>query len=145
MPSPSGFLVPDPNSASFPLLRTDYANDDDWASAWEAAVTVYERDDFPRLGAALVAIEAPELDGLTPAEVAALPRAGYPGALAVADAQTMRDHSILFIDRPGNGLDTFRCVPEELEAVTANLMVANLDFVDFSSKVGPDGVFRGFR
>lgn len=39
---------------------------------------------------------------------------------------------------------TFRSMPEEVEPITANLNLANMDFADFADSVGADGIFRGF-
>ncbi len=113
----------------------------------DAATAVYEDDDFPRLGALLRAVESPHLAGLAPTELVDLPREGFLGELAVADAQTMQDRTILFVDLDelnGEVGRTFRAIPEEVEAIVANLSIANMDFREFADNVDPDGVFRGF-
>jgi len=71
------------------LVRTDYADDADWARALETATAVYPSDDFDRTGAAFVPVESPEPDGPTTERLRALPRNGYLSAIAVADTRTM--------------------------------------------------------
>lgn len=58
-------------------------------------------DDFERMGAILMPVESPALSNLKPEELAPLPREGYLSLIAVADAQTMRDHTVLFMDDHG--------------------------------------------
>lgn len=140
-------ILPEPAFDWMLLVRTDYTDDDAWRAALAAATAVYETDDFDRGGALLQPLEAPELAGLTPADLVALPRAGYLSALAVADARTMQDLTILFVDlneyndQVGR---TFRAIPIEVEPITANLGLANIDFFEFADAADPDGVFRGF-
>jgi hypothetical protein len=65
----------------------------------------------------------------------------------VADAQTMRDQTVLFVDfnelneRVGR---TFRSIPSEVEPIVANLSLANMGFAEFADNTDPDGIFRGF-
>lgn len=139
-------ILPEPIHGTL-LVRTDYSDDGAWRAALDAATAVYETGDFERGGAWLQPVEAPELAGLTPADLVALPRAGHLSELAVADARTMRDHTILFVDlneHNGQVGRTFRAVPTEVEPITANLAIANMDFFDFADAADPDGVFRGF-
>jgi hypothetical protein len=129
------------------LVRTDYADDAAWNRALAAATAVYDSYDFDHVGANFWPVESPELAGLTANELRTLTRAGYLSAIAVADAQTMKDHTILLVDlnelygEPGR---TFRSVPEEAEAIVANLSLANMNFAEFADRVEADGVFRGF-
>lgn len=93
-------------------------------------------------------VEAPELEGLTPPDLVLLPRDGYLSQLAVADARTMRDLTILFVDLNEYNEQvgrTFRAVPQEVEPITANLAIANMDFFEFADSADSDGVFRGLE
>jgi hypothetical protein len=129
------------------LVRTDYSDDGAWRAALSAATAVYAVDDFERMGALLQPVESSGLSNLTPEELVALAREGYIGQIAVADAQTMRDQTVLFVDfselneQVGR---TFRSIPSEVEPIVANLSLANLDFADFADHTDPDGIFRGF-
>ena len=104
-------------------------------------------DDFERMGALLQPVESSDLSNLTPEELVALARHGYISLIAVADAQTMRDQTVLFVDfneRMGQVGRTFRSIPSEVEPIVANLSLANMDFAEFADNTDPDGTFRGF-
>ena len=76
-----------------------------------------------------------------------LAREGYVGQIAVADAQTMRDQTVLLVDFNELGEQvgrTFRSIPSEVEPIVANLSLANMDFAEFADNTDPDGIFRGF-
>ena len=129
------------------LVRTDYSDDEAWHAALSAATAVYVMDDFERIGALLLPVESSDLAGLTPEELVALSREDYLSQIAVADAQTMRDQTILFVDF--NELNeqvgrTFRLIPSEVEPIVANLSLANMDFAEFADSTDRDGIFRGF-
>jgi hypothetical protein len=73
-------------------------------------------DDFERMGALLRPVESPALSNLTPGELIALAREGYLSQIAVADPQTMRDQTVLFVDfneLNGQVGRTFRSIPPE--------------------------------
>ncbi|GAA4286653.1 DUF6924 domain-containing protein [Georgenia daeguensis] len=139
--------LPEPSDLCLLLVRTDYSDQQAWRAALAAATAVYEVGDFPRMGACLEPVESPDLAGLTPHDLVHLPRAGYVGQLAVADAQTMRDQTVLFIDlntyndQVGR---TFRAIPQQVEGIASNLTIANMDFFEYADAADPDGVFRGF-
>lgn len=62
----------------------------------------------------------------------------------LADDQTMRDGTISFLDPNELGDEvgrTFRAIPQEVEPITANLSIANLDFIDFADNADADGMF----
>lgn len=129
------------------LVRTDYSDDLAWRDALTAARAVYVSDDFERAGARLEPVESSQLSNLTPEELLALARDGYLSEIAVADAQTVRDHTILFVDF--NELNeqlgrTFRSFPSQVEPIVANLSIANMAFSEFADAAGPDGIYRGF-
>lgn len=129
------------------LVRPDYSDDAAWQAALSAATAVYDADDFERVGACLQPVESPELEHLTPQDLTRLPRADYLGELAVADARTMRDQTVMFVDLNEFNQQvgrTFRSVPQEVEPIVANLSISNMDFFEFADRADPDGVFRGF-
>lgn len=143
----AGVTLPEAPDLGALLVRTDYSDDRAWQAAVSAATAVYEGDDFERTGANLRPVESPALANLTPGELVSLQRGGYLSVLAVADAQTMRDQTLQFVNL--NELDaevgrTFRSVPSEVEPIVANLSLANMDFAEFADKADPDGVFRAF-
>ncbi len=129
------------------LVRADYSDDRAWHAALSAATAVYDKDDFERIGALLLPVESPALSNLTAPELVPLPREDYLSQIAVADAQTMRNQTVLFVDL--NELNeqvgrTFRSIPSEVEPIVANLSLANMDFAEFADSTDPDGIFRGF-
>jgi hypothetical protein len=129
------------------LVRTDYSDDEAWQAALSAATAVYESDDFERMGALLRPVESVELSNLRPDELVPLPREEYLSLIAVADARTMRDQTVLFVDF--NELNqqvggTFRSIPSEVEPIVANLSLANMGFAEFADNTDADGIFRGF-
>jgi hypothetical protein len=129
------------------LVRTDYSDDGAWHAALSAATAVYVTDDFERMGALLRPVESSDLLNLTPEELVALAREDYLGQIGVADGQTMRDQTVLFVDF--NVLNeqvgrTFRSVPSEVEPIVANLLLANMDFAEFADNADPDGIFPRF-
>jgi hypothetical protein len=140
-------ILPAPPDLGLLLVRTDYLDDRAWHAAVSAATAVYEMDDFERTGALLQPVESPALANLTPEELATLARVGYLSQIAVADAQTMRDQTVLFVDFSelhGQAGRTFRSIPSEVEPIVANLSLANMDFAEFADSTNPDGIFRGF-
>ena len=129
------------------LVRTDYLDNRAWHAALSAATAVYEMDDFERMDALLRPVESPALANLTPEELVALEREGYLSQIAVADAQTMRDQTGLFVDfneLHGQAGRTFRSIPSEVEPIIANLSIANMDFAEFADNTNSDGIFCGF-
>jgi hypothetical protein len=129
------------------LVRTDYSDGRAWHDAVAAATAVYASDDFERMGALLQPVEAPELSKLTPEELVLLACEDYIGQIAVADAQTMRDKTVLFVNFNELGKQvgrTFRSIASEVEPIVANLSLANMAFAEFADSTDPDGIFRGF-
>jgi len=129
------------------LVRTDYSDDGAWQAALSAATAVYAMDDFERIGARLRSVESAGLSNLTPEELVALAREGFIGQIAVADARTMRDQTVLFVDfneLRGQVGRTFRSIPSEVEPIVANLSLSNMDFDEFADNTDADGIFRGF-
>ncbi|QHT57447.1 hypothetical protein GXP71_16135 [Cellulomonas sp. H30R-01] len=140
-------LLPEPADMYVLLVRTDYSDESAWLVALKAATAAYDVGDFERGGACLQPVQRPELAGLTPDDLVLLPRDGYISVLAVADARTMHDQTVLFVDLNEYNDQigrTFRAVPEEVEPITTNLALGNMDFFEFADSTPPDGVFRGF-
>lgn len=130
------------------FIRTDYSDDDAWRVALRAAGMAYDADDFDRAGVSLPVVESHELADLLPQELVQLPREGYLSGLAVADARTMRDLTVLFVDLNefNNQVGrTFRSIPQEVEPIVVNLSLSNMDFFEFADNADAGGVFRGFR
>jgi len=129
------------------IVRTDYSDDEAWRAALSVATAVHKEDDCERMGALLQPVESLALADLGPEELLSLGRDDYIRFLAVADAQTMRDQTVLFVDFGElDELDgrTFRSIPAEVEPIVANLALANMDFAEFAECTGPHGIFRGF-
>ncbi len=128
------------------LVLTDYSDEAVWRAALVAATAVYDAGDDWRMDAHPQPVESPELEHLTPQDLTRLPRKGYLGELAVADARTMQDHTVVFVDL--NELNqqvgrTFRSVPQEVEPIVANLSTSNMDGAVFTPRE-PD-VVLGLR
>ena len=144
---PRVVILPAAPDLGLVLVRTDYSDDRAWHAALSAATAVYVTDDFERMGALLRPVESSALSNLMPEELAALAREGYLSQIAVADAQTMRDQTVLFVDfneLNGQVGRTFRSIPSEVEPIVANLSLANMDFAEFADSTNPDGIFCGF-
>ncbi len=141
-------MLPENKDMAVLLVRTDYSDDAAWQFALTAATAAYENaNDFPRYGANFIPVESPELDGLGAAELIGLPRSGYLSLVAVADAQTMRDQTIAFVNLNEYSDDigrTFRAIPLKAEPIAVNLGLANMDFHEYADSADADGVFRGF-
>jgi hypothetical protein len=123
-----------------PLVRTDYSNDEAWASLVRSA-TAASPDGFK---AALRIVDESAYEGAEPESLATLDWHGS-AVLFVADAhaQSHADQPILCVDLMEGG-GSFRCIPSELWGVENNLRLANMDFRDFAENAAADGVFRGF-
>lgn len=139
------------------LVRTDFANDDAWDQARDEATREYEPDGFR---AYIEPVSDPRWAGATWEAVKAAAPVGEDGPclLFIADSITLAspEHPILVVDLDDKILSVaefpdiadrtpFRCIPSELWAVENNLSISNMDWEDFASEVGDDGVFRGFE
>lgn len=129
------------------LIRTDFSDDERWRATVDAASQTWDLGDGMNAVAALSVVDDAAFDGLTLAELADVID-GPPYYVFLADADTIADqeHSILAVDTSGDSTDfpTFRVHPSQMPSVENNLSLANMDFEDFASAVGADGVFRGF-
>lgn len=127
------------------LVRTWFGGADrDWESlvsavrtpseeGFLASVEIVDDPAFTDLGADALATAQPD-----PATVS---------FLADRTTLTQADRPILAVcTRPDEDENRpFRVVPAELWSVENNLNLANMDWSEFASAVGPDHVFRGFH
>lgn len=128
-------------SATSPLVRTDFGNDDGWKKLSELATAPTE-DGFR---AELRLVEDRALEGL---DAAALAQRDWDGAavLFAADQHAMDDCecSLLCVDlveQPGR---SFHCVPGALWGVENNLRLGKMRFGEFVDAAGSGCTFRGF-
>ena len=58
---------------------------------------------------------------------------------------THPDHALLVLDLLEESAGgEFRAVPSAVQSIENNLSIGNMDFDDFATAAGDDGVFRGF-
>ena len=127
---------------SSPLVRTDFSSDEGWREAVRQA-TAETEDGFR---AELDPIDDRVFEGKSYEALSANERWKGKAVLFVVDTHTIEDCecSIACVDlgrRPGG---MFRAVPSALWGVENNLRLGNMDFEEFASAVGEDGIFRGF-
>src|SRR5262245_55353247 len=91
-------MLPEAPDLGVVLVRTDYSDDQAWYGGLAAATAMYERDDFEHIGALLRSVAPADLSNLTAEYLVARAREDYLSEIAVADAQTMRDQTVLFVD-----------------------------------------------
>jgi hypothetical protein len=129
------------------LVRTWFGDD----SAWESLVLEAQEPSDDGFLANVAVVNDPAFEGLT---AEALQERQTGGAIVsfIADETTLvgAEHPILAVwvltrrDDDRRELRPFRVVPAELWSVENNINLANMDWSDFTSSVGGDGVFRGF-
>lgn len=139
------------------LVRTDFTDDDAWGQVRDEATREYGPDGFR---AYIEPVSDPKWADATWEAVKAAAPAGDEGpcVLFIADSITFAspEHPILVVDLDDKILSVaefpeiadrapFRCIPSELWGVENNLGISNMDWEDFASEVGDDGVFRGFE
>lgn len=127
------------------LIRTDFSDDARWSDTVEAATQPTDEG----FVAGLTVVDDAEFDRLTLGELAVIIGSPPPYYVFLADAATITDpeHAILAVDTAdgSSGYPSFRVHPSQMASVENNLSLANMDFEDFSSAAGADGVFRGFE
>jgi hypothetical protein len=138
------------------LVRTDFTDDDAWDRARDEATREYEPDGFR---AYVEPVSDPQWADATWESVkAAAPAGDEQRVLFIADSITFAspEHPILVVDLDDKIFSVaefpeiadrapFRCIPSELWGVENNLSISNMDWEEFASEVGVDGVFRGFE
>jgi hypothetical protein len=129
------------------LVRAWFGDD----GGWESLVREVQTPSDEGFLANVVVLNDPAFVGLSAGAL----RAKQPGGATVsflADETTFgsAEHPLLAVwvlprpddDRPDH--EPFRVVPASLWSVENNINLANMDWADFTSSVGADGVFRGF-
>jgi hypothetical protein len=139
------------------LVRTDFTDDDAWDQVRAEATREYGPDGFQ---ANVEPVSDLQWAGATweSVKAAAPVDDDGPSVLFIADNITVAspEHPILVVDLDDKilsvaefpeiaGRTPFRCIPSELWGVENNLSISNMDWEEFASEVGDDGVFRGFE
>jgi hypothetical protein len=139
------------------LVRTDFTDDDAWDQVRDEATREYGPDGFR---AYVDPVSDPGWASATWEEVKAAAPAGEqgPSVLFIADSVTFAssEHPVLVVDLQDKILSVaefpeiadrtpFRSIPSAVWTVENNLSIANMDWEDFASDVGDDGVYRGFE
>lgn len=129
------------------LVRTGFADD----TAWTSILTdVFEPEEDSGLGmrAGVHPLNDPQYAGCTPAEVLALVPPEYPHTfLFVVDDVALREfrHPLLVVDlHPAERGRSFRCVPEAVRTIEANLFTDNLSFDELVAGADADGIYRDY-
>jgi hypothetical protein len=63
----------------------------------------------------------------------------------VDEEATAADFPVLVVHLSPTARNAFRCIAREFWGVDSNLNLANMEWDEFASSTGSDGVFRGFR
>jgi hypothetical protein len=139
------------------LVRTDFADDDAWDRVRDEATRAYGPD---RFRAYVHPVSDPQWASATweSVKAAAPVDDDGPSVLLIADSITFAspEHPILVVNLDDKILSVaefpeiadrtpFRCIPSELWGVENNLNISNMDWEEFASEVGDDGIFRGFE
>jgi hypothetical protein len=132
----------DPDAGRSIVLRTDFSDD----AAWRAVVAAIEAP-AGDLRYILRFVSDPAHQAMTSDQVLAFAERAKQTFVFVVDRTTMTaaDHPVLVVDAFERSGRSFRVTPAELWSVENNLALANMDFEEFATAVGADGVFRGFR
>lgn len=131
------------------LVRTWFGGGD---GDWESLISAVETPSQEGFVASVFAVDDRAFDGLDAAGLLATQQGGAIVSF-LADEMTLTDaeHPILAVrvlprrtddDRPPT--PPFRVVPAQLWSVENNINLANMDWQDFTSHLGTDGVYRGF-
>jgi hypothetical protein len=139
------------------LVRTDFTYDDGWDRVRDEATREYGPDGFR---AYVAPVSDPRWAGAAWESVKAAAPVGDDGpmVLFIADSITFAspEYPVLVVDLADKILSVaefpeiagrmpFRCIPSELWGVENNLSISNMDWEEFASAAGDDGVFRGFE
>ncbi len=123
------------------VLRTDFSDEAAWGNICK------DIEDHAEELATVEYVSDPEYDGLSISDLLSLAKRGpFQYALFVVDQKTLTDpeHPILALDLTDEPGRTFRVIPQEIESVSTNFWLRNMDFHDFADNTDTDGVFRGF-
>ena len=136
-----------PETWSVPVVRADFTDDAAWAGVRQRIAEPTEEG----FAADVDFVEDRTLAGLNEAAIAA----GYPRAypreyrhpvLFVVDAVAVSapENPVLVVNlNAGVNARPFRSLPRQVQAIQNNLSLANMDYVEFATSAGADGVFRG--
>ncbi len=127
------------------LIRTDFSDDRAWEEVCRAVQEPQTPDEFQ---ASVECISDEACAGLAPEAVAALlPPGSRRPFVFLADARACQTpgHPVLVVDLLDEPGRTFRVVAAHAWAIENNLRLANMDFAEFASAAGKDGVFRGLH
>jgi hypothetical protein len=126
------------------LIRTDFADDAAWAALCVAA---HQPDPVEGFCACFMAVDDPAIGAQTPQAIAAQVHAElHRSAVFFADSEALADpaYPILCVGGAAPRAGSFRVVAAHIWGPENNLRLSNMDFAEFASAAGPDGVFRGF-
>lgn len=138
-------MNPLPESEAALVVRTDFSDERGWHTIRSRITSPFRLFRPEMLFVEDRAYEAATADDL----LRLIPEHTNHPVLALADraAMTSPGHPLLVVDL--NSFETrgatFRALPAKLNGIAANLALGNMDFRDFSTAAGADGVFRGFR
>ncbi|MGC4897620.1 DUF6924 domain-containing protein [Micromonospora sp. DT31] len=137
-----------PGTWSVPVVRADFTDDAVWNQIRMRIAEPTEEG----FGADVDFVEDRALDGLDEASIVASYPPSYPHeyrhpVLFVIDAIAVSTpgHPVLVINlNAGVDARPFRALPTQVQAIQNNLSLANMDYIEFATSAGLDGVFRGF-
>lgn len=128
------------------VVRVDFSDPD----SWEAVIT---RICAPVLYADhtayanVVFVEDPRCRDASIGHVLDLIPKQYDRTVAfVVDELTSHnpEHPIVVLDLQEERGRTFRAIPSQIQTIECNLLIGNMDFLEFANSTGEDGIFRGF-
>jgi hypothetical protein len=134
--------LPQPADLTSLVLRTDFSDEAAWAAVQAAVNASYEYPCATYISDpayADVSIQA-LIDEDSPDDPY------HVGYLFLADDVTMQDeeHPLLAVDLYNEPGRAFRVPPRWYSDISANLVIANMDFHEFADAVDSSGMYRGF-
>ncbi|QIZ38225.1 discoidin domain-containing protein [Saccharopolyspora sp. ASAGF58] len=133
-----------PSLESAPLVRTDFSDDNLWATTHSEIISPrqYGPDTF---SAYVEPVDDVKFEGLTAEQLVQLvpPGVDWP-FLMIADKMTMEsaEHHVLVVDLDDDDVRTFRATPLAAAEIENNLSIANMDWEDFADSADDDGIVR---
>lgn len=138
-------VKPIPDTENTPVLRTDFLDQ----PAWEKIRSEIQKPvGIFRFIAYVDFIDDPEYANLTRDELLKRIPANYNHSFIIVvdhTALSNPEHPLLVIDLFDDAHQEFRALPSQIQGIENNLSIGNMDFEDFMTALGSDGVFRGFR
>jgi hypothetical protein len=137
---------PLPSVESVPLVRTDFSDDDAWATTCAQVTSTRHFSPGDTFSADVEPVDDAAFAGLTAAQLVELVPADAEWAiLLVADTKTMAsaEHHVLVVDLEEDDRGrTFRATPPAVPEIETNLSLANMDWEYFAESADDDGVVR---